>query len=153
MAQQVGSGAAPAASETKATPGGASGMTETDPRQNGTEPGPGDEESRGVTAGDEAGGPPGDVKASRVRGWLRRNENRIPRWSMAVSHRSDYERSGRGASEYRGRVCRAASLLQRSIDCGRVKIKAKPARYFFVSSGGRACRLSQPKSRRRRRLR
>ena len=69
MAQQVGSGAAPATSETKATPGGASGMTETDPRQNGTKPGPGDEESRGVTAGDEAGGQPGDVKASRVRGW------------------------------------------------------------------------------------
>jgi hypothetical protein len=73
MAQQVGSGAAPAASETKATPGGASGMTEADPRQNGTKPGPGDKASRGVMAGDEAGGQPGDVKASRVRGWLRRN--------------------------------------------------------------------------------
>jgi hypothetical protein len=69
MAQQVGSGAAPAASETKATPGGASGMTEADPRQNGTKPGPGDTASRDVIAD----GQPGDVKASRVRGWLRRN--------------------------------------------------------------------------------
>ena len=67
MAQQVGSGAAPAASETEATPGGASGMTETeaDPGQNGTKPGPGDKASRGVPAGDEAGGRPGDGKASR----------------------------------------------------------------------------------------
>src|SRR5690348_4034055 len=78
MAQQVGSGAAPAASETKATPGGASGMTETeaDPRQNGTKPGPGDKPSRGVPAAAEAGGRPGDGKASRVRGWLRRNPQR-----------------------------------------------------------------------------
>ena len=52
MAQQVGSGAAPAASETKATPGGASAMTEADPRQNGTKAG------RGAMAGGgaEAGG-------------------------------------------------------------------------------------------------
>ncbi len=69
MAQQVGSGAAPAASETKATPGGASGMTEADPRQNGTKPRPADKASRGVMAGGQSG----DVKASRVRGWLRRN--------------------------------------------------------------------------------
>ena len=55
MAQQVGSGAAPAASETKATPGGASGMTEADPRRNG------------------ARASYGDIKAGRVRGWLRRN--------------------------------------------------------------------------------
>ncbi len=55
MAQQVGSGAAPAASETKATPGGASGMTEADPSRNG------------------ARASYGDIKAGRVRGWLRRN--------------------------------------------------------------------------------
>src|SRR6266702_2606942 len=72
MAQQVGSGAAPAASETKATPGGASAMTEADPRVYGTKPGPDDKASRGVKVGDEAGGRPGDA-ASRVRGWLRRS--------------------------------------------------------------------------------
>ena len=59
MAQQVGSGAAPAVSETEPAPGGASGMTEADPQQNGTK-----------------AGRPGDVKASRVRGWLRRNPQR-----------------------------------------------------------------------------
>src|SRR5690349_25076497 len=56
MAQQVGSGAATAASETEPAPGGASGITEADPRQNGTRP--------------------GRIQASRVRGWLRRNPER-----------------------------------------------------------------------------
>ena len=51
MAQQVGSGAAPAASETEATPGGASGVTEADPRQNGTTAGQGTTVSQGTTAG------------------------------------------------------------------------------------------------------
>jgi serine phosphatase RsbU (regulator of sigma subunit) len=60
MAQQVGSGAATAASETEPAPGGASGMIEADPRQNGT----------------TKAGRPGDIKASRVRGWLRRNPQR-----------------------------------------------------------------------------
>ena len=72
MAQQVGSGAATAASETEPAPGGASGMTEADPRQNGTKAG------RGAEAGGEAEaqGRPGDITASRVRGWLRRNPQR-----------------------------------------------------------------------------
>jgi hypothetical protein len=48
-------------------------MTEADPRQNGTKPGPGDKASRNVPAGGEGGSRPGDDKASRVRGWLRRN--------------------------------------------------------------------------------
>ena len=66
MAQQVGSGAVPAASETEPAPGGASGITEADPRQNGSTAG----------RGAEADGRPGDIKASRVRGWLRRNPQR-----------------------------------------------------------------------------
>ena len=94
MAQQVGSGAAPAASQTEATPGGAFGMTEADPRQNGakasqnvdqgTRAGQGDEASQGAGQGDEASqgasqgdeasqGQRSDIKAGRVRGWLRRN--------------------------------------------------------------------------------
>ena len=71
MAQQVGSGAAPAASETEPAPGGASGMTQAGPRQNGTKAGRAD-----AGQGAEAGGRPGDIKASRVRGWLRRNPQR-----------------------------------------------------------------------------
>src|SRR5258708_39014064 len=84
MAQQVGSGAAPAASQTEATPGGASGMTEADPRQNGakasqkvdqgTRAGQGDKASQGASQGDNASqGQRSDIKAGRVRGWLRRN--------------------------------------------------------------------------------
>ena len=76
MAQQVGSGAAPAAGETEATPGGASGMTEADPRQNHVKAGPGAEPVHGDDANGQRGdvnGQRGDVKASRVRGWLRRN--------------------------------------------------------------------------------
>ena len=78
MAQQVGSGAATAASETKATPGGASGMTEADPRQNGTKAGRGAEAGGGTAAGGDAAaeGRPGGIQASRVRGWLRRNPQR-----------------------------------------------------------------------------
>src|SRR5690554_4269445 len=92
MAQQGGSGAAPAASQTKATPGGASGMNEADPRQNGTKPGPGDKASRGVMAGGQpGGGQPGDVKASRVRGWLRRN----PQGAFFFSSRRRHTRCGR----------------------------------------------------------
>ena len=72
MAQQVESGAAPAASETEPAPGGASGMTEADPRQNGTKAGGGGEAGGGAAAQ----GRPGDIKASRVRGWLRRNPQR-----------------------------------------------------------------------------
>ena len=72
MAQQVGSGAATAASETEPAPGGASGMTEADPRQNGTKAGRGAEAGGGA----EAQGRPGDITASRVRGWLRRNPQR-----------------------------------------------------------------------------
>jgi hypothetical protein len=56
MAQQVGRGAAPAAQETEALPGGASGMTQADPSQNGT---------RVSLAGEDRPG--------RVRGWLRRH--------------------------------------------------------------------------------
>ena len=41
MAQQVGRGAAPVAQETETTPGGASGITEADPSQNGTRVGQG----------------------------------------------------------------------------------------------------------------
>src|SRR5260370_28814003 len=57
MAQQVGStsGTAPAAREAETTPGGAPGMTEADGRENGTK------------VGQES-----DIKAGRVRGWLRR---------------------------------------------------------------------------------
>jgi serine phosphatase RsbU (regulator of sigma subunit) len=78
MAQQVGSGAATAASETEPAPGGASGMTEADPRQNGTKAGRGAMAGGGAEAGGGAAaqGRPGDVKASRVRGWLRRNPQR-----------------------------------------------------------------------------
>jgi serine phosphatase RsbU (regulator of sigma subunit) len=71
MAQQVGSGAAPAASETEPAPGGASGMTQAGPRQNGTKAARAD-----AGQGAEAEGRPGDIKASRVRGWLRRNPQR-----------------------------------------------------------------------------
>ena len=71
MAQQVGSGAAPAASETEPAPGGASGMTQAGPRQNGTKAGRAD-----AGQGAEAEGRPGDIKASRVRGWLRRDPQR-----------------------------------------------------------------------------
>ena len=87
MAQQVGSGAAPAASETEAAPGGASGMTEADARLNGAKAsqkaghgvGQGARASQGDKApgasqGDEASqGQRSDIKAGRVRGWLRRN--------------------------------------------------------------------------------
>jgi GAF domain len=81
MAQQVGSGAAPAASQTEATPGGASGMTEADPRQSRAKAGHGNKAGHGDKAGDgdkarpadKADGQPSDIKASRVRGWLRRN--------------------------------------------------------------------------------
>ena len=84
MAQQVGSGAATAASETEPAPGGASGITEADPRQNGTEAGRGagaggGTEARGGAAaggGAAAEGRPGRIQASRVRGWLRRNPER-----------------------------------------------------------------------------
>ena len=89
MAQQVGSGAATAASETEPAPGGASGMTEADPRQNGTKAGRGAEAGGGPRpAGTAAGGGaaaggdaaaegrPGGIQASRVRGWLRRNPQR-----------------------------------------------------------------------------
>jgi serine phosphatase RsbU (regulator of sigma subunit) len=65
-------------------------MTEADPRQNGTkagrgaEAGGGAEAGRGAEAGEAAAaggsaaaqGRPGDIKASRVRGWLRRNPQR-----------------------------------------------------------------------------
>jgi len=74
MAQQVGSGAATAASETEPAPGGASGMIEADPRRNGTKAGHGAEVGGGAEAGGGAG--LGDIKASRVRGWLRRNPQR-----------------------------------------------------------------------------
>ena len=90
MAQQVGSGAATAASETEPAPGGASGMTEADPRQNGTKAGRGAEAGGGTAAGGGAAagaaaaaggdaaaeGRPGGIQASRVRGWLRRNPQR-----------------------------------------------------------------------------
>jgi len=84
MAQQVGSGAATAASETEPAPGGASGITEADPRQNGTKAGRGagaggGTEARGGAAaggGAAAEGRPGRIQASRVRGWLRRNPER-----------------------------------------------------------------------------
>jgi serine phosphatase RsbU (regulator of sigma subunit) len=84
MAQQVGSGAATAASETEPAPGGASGMTEADPRQNGTKAGRGTEAGGGTAAGGGAAaggdaaaeGRPGGIQASRVRGWLRRNPQR-----------------------------------------------------------------------------
>ena len=46
MAQQVGRGAATAAQETETTPGGASGITEADPSQNGTRIGQGAEAAR-----------------------------------------------------------------------------------------------------------
>jgi serine phosphatase RsbU (regulator of sigma subunit) len=90
MAQQVGRGAAAtAAQETETTPGGASGITEADPSQNGTRIGQGAEAgqgakagqgtraSRGARAGQLAkagqGDNAGDDRAGRVRGWLRRN--------------------------------------------------------------------------------
>jgi len=84
MAQQVGSGAATAASETEPAPGGASGMTEADPRQNGTRAGRGAEHGGGAAAdegaaasgGAAAEGRPGGIQATRVRGWLRRNPQR-----------------------------------------------------------------------------
>ena len=84
MAQQVGSGAATAASETEPAPGGASGMTGADPRQNGTKAGRGAEAGGGTAAGGGAAaggdaaaeGRPGGIQASRVRGWLRRNPQR-----------------------------------------------------------------------------
>jgi serine phosphatase RsbU (regulator of sigma subunit) len=84
MAQQVGSGAATAASETEPAPGGASGITKADPRQNGTKAGRGagaggGTEARGGAAaggGAAAEGRPGRIQASRVRGWLRRNPQR-----------------------------------------------------------------------------
>jgi len=84
MAQQVGSGAATAASETEPAPGGASGITEADPRQNGTKAGRGagaggGTQARGGAAaggGAAAEGRPGRIQASRVRGWLRRNPER-----------------------------------------------------------------------------
>ena len=84
MAQQVGSGAATAASETEPAPGGASGITEADPRQNGAKAGRGagaggGTEARGGAAaggGAAAEGRPGRIQASRVRGWLRRNPER-----------------------------------------------------------------------------
>ena len=84
MAQQVGSGAATAASKTEPAPGGASGMTEADPRQNGTRAGRGAEHGGGAAAdegaaasgGAAAEGRPGGIQATRVRGWLRRNPQR-----------------------------------------------------------------------------
>ena len=84
MAQQVGSGAATAASETEPAPGGASGITEADPRQNGTKAGRGAGAGGGTAArggaaaggGAAAEGRPGRIQASRVRGWLRRNPER-----------------------------------------------------------------------------
>ena len=84
MAQQVGSGAATAASETEPAPGGASGITEADPRQNGTKAGRGagaggGTQARGGAAaggGAAAEGRPGRIQASRVRGWLRRTPQR-----------------------------------------------------------------------------
>jgi len=80
MAQQVGSGAATAASETEPAPG----ITEADPRQNGTKAGRGagaggGTQARGGAAaggGAAAEGRPGRIQASRVRGWLRRNPER-----------------------------------------------------------------------------
>ena len=54
MAQQVGSGAAPAASQTEATPGGASGMTEADPRQNGAKASQNVDQGTRAGQGDEA---------------------------------------------------------------------------------------------------
>src|SRR5215475_3129249 len=72
MAQQVGRGAAPAAQETEATPGGmsggASGITGADPSQNGTRVSPGSGADRGAEAREDKQDKPG-----RVRGWLRRN--------------------------------------------------------------------------------
>ena len=71
MAQQVGStsGTAPAARETELAPGGASGTTEADPRQNGWA-------GQGETGQDQVSngqaGQESDIKAGRVRGWLRR---------------------------------------------------------------------------------
>ena len=84
MAQQVGSGAATAASETEPAPGGASGITEADPRQNGAKAGRGAGAGGGTAArggaaaggGAAAEGRPGRIQASRVRGWLRRNPER-----------------------------------------------------------------------------
>ena len=84
MAQQVGSGAATAASETEPAPGGASGITEADPRQNGAKAGRGAGAGGGTAArggaaaggGAAAEGRPGGIQASRVRGWLRRNPER-----------------------------------------------------------------------------
>jgi serine phosphatase RsbU (regulator of sigma subunit) len=69
MTQQVGSGAAPAASKTEAPPGGASGMTEADPRQNGAKAGRSDKAGQGAMAAVQ----PSGIKSSRVRGWLRRS--------------------------------------------------------------------------------
>ena len=65
MTQQVGStsGTASAARETEVAPGGASGTTEADPRQNGSVARQGQGASQGQ---------PSDIKAGRVRGWLRR---------------------------------------------------------------------------------
>ena len=84
MAQQVGSGAATAASETEPAPGGASGTAEADPRPYGTKAGRGagaggGTEARGGAAaggGAAAEGRPGRIQASRVRGWLRRTPQR-----------------------------------------------------------------------------
>jgi serine phosphatase RsbU (regulator of sigma subunit) len=76
MAQQVGRGAAPAAQQTEAAPGGASGMTEADPSQNGTRAGRGGKGGRGGKAGRATGAGEdraGEDRAGRVRGWLRRN--------------------------------------------------------------------------------
>ena len=82
MAQQVGRGAAPAAQETEATPGGmsggASGITGADPSQNGTRVSPGSGAGREAEAREDKPGedkPREDKqdKPGRVRGWLRRN--------------------------------------------------------------------------------
>ena len=68
MAQQVGRGAAPAAQQTEAAPGGVSGRTEADPSQNGTGSG------RIAAAGQDRASRAGQDRAGRVRGWLRRNQ-------------------------------------------------------------------------------
>lgn len=85
MAQQVGRGAAPAAQETEATPGGmsggASGITGADPSQSGTRVSPGTGAGRGAEAREDTPreDTPGEDKQDRqdkpgrVRGWLRRN--------------------------------------------------------------------------------
>ena len=93
MAQQVGSGAAPAASETEPAPGGASGMTEADPRQNGTKAGRGGQRQWARPRREAGGGRQGDGRAkaggaSRGRRPARRHQGRpCPRLAAAATPR------------------------------------------------------------------